>query len=48
MRAKNRPVEYHVYADEGHGFTRQSNRLAFFAAAERFLAQHLGGTCEPG
>jgi dipeptidyl aminopeptidase/acylaminoacyl peptidase len=46
MRAKNLPVEYHVYADEGHGFTRQTNRLSFFAAAERFLARHLGGACE--
>jgi hypothetical protein len=23
------------------------NRLRFYAAAERFLAQHLGGRCEP-
>ncbi|MFQ5876230.1 MAG: S9 family peptidase [Acidobacteriota bacterium] len=35
------------FPDEGHGFARPGNRLKFYAAAERFLADHLGGRCEP-
>jgi hypothetical protein len=26
---------------------KAENRLAFYAAAEAFLADHLGGRCEP-
>jgi dipeptidyl aminopeptidase/acylaminoacyl peptidase len=47
MRAKNLPVEYVVYADEGHGFARPQNRLDFYGRAENFLAKHLGGRAEP-
>ena len=39
--------EYLLFPDEGHGFAKPENRLAFFAAAERFLAGHLGGRFEP-
>jgi dipeptidyl aminopeptidase/acylaminoacyl peptidase len=39
-------VEYHEYADEGHGFARPENRLDFFAKAEKFLADHVGGRYE--
>ena len=46
MRKAELPVEYVVYADEGHGFARPANRLHFFARAERFLATHLGGRAE--
>lgn len=35
-----------VFPDEGHGFARPENRLKFYAAAEKFLAQHLGGRFE--
>src|SRR6266568_4387678 len=35
--------EYLLYPDEGHGFAKPENRLHFYAAAERFLARHLGG-----
>ena len=38
--------EYMVFADEGHGFAKPENRLKFFAAAEQFLARHLGGRSE--
>jgi len=38
--------EYLLFPDEGHGFAKPENRLAFFAAAERFLAKHLGGRFE--
>jgi dipeptidyl aminopeptidase/acylaminoacyl peptidase len=47
LKKKNKPVEYVEYADEGHGFARPENRLDFFAKAEKFLAQHLGGRQEP-
>jgi dipeptidyl aminopeptidase/acylaminoacyl peptidase len=39
--------EYLLYPDEGHGFAKPENRLHFYAAAEAFLARHLGGRAEP-
>jgi dipeptidyl aminopeptidase/acylaminoacyl peptidase len=47
LREKGIAHEYLLFPDEGHGFARPENRLRFYAAAERFLAQHLGGRCEP-
>lgn len=47
MRQANKPVEYVLYTDEGHGFARPENRLHFFAIAEAFLAKYLGGRAEP-
>ena len=47
MQAKNIPVTYVVYPDEGHGFARPPNRMSFNAVAEIFLAQCLGGPYEP-
>jgi dipeptidyl aminopeptidase/acylaminoacyl peptidase len=38
--------EYMLFPDEGHGFAKPANRLVFYAAAERFLARHLGGRAE--
>jgi dipeptidyl aminopeptidase/acylaminoacyl peptidase len=38
--------EYMLFPDEGHGFAKPENRLKFFAAAERFLAKHMGGRFE--
>jgi dipeptidyl aminopeptidase/acylaminoacyl peptidase len=46
LRKANKPVEYVVYTDEGHGFARPENRLHFYAIAEGFLAKHLGGRAE--
>jgi dipeptidyl aminopeptidase/acylaminoacyl peptidase len=43
LRERGFPVEYLVAPDEGHGFARPVNNLAMFAAAEKFLAKHLGG-----
>jgi len=40
-------VKYIEYADEGHGFSRPENRLDFYAHAEKFLAEHVGGRYEP-
>ena len=47
LREKGIPHEYLLFPDEGHGFAKPENRLRFYAAAERFLAEHLGGRCEP-
>jgi acylaminoacyl-peptidase len=47
MTAKNIPVIYVVYPDEGHGFARPENAIAFKAIEETFLARHLGGRAEP-
>ncbi len=47
MQAKGIPVTYVLYPDEGHGFARPENRLSFYAIAEGFLAEHLGGRSEP-
>ncbi|MCA9242951.1 MAG: S9 family peptidase [Phycisphaerales bacterium] len=46
MRSRAIPVTYVLYPDEGHGFARPENRLSFFAIAEAFLAEHLGGRVE--
>ena len=43
LRDRSYPVEYLVAPDEGHGFARPINNLAMVAAAEKFLAAHLGG-----
>jgi len=47
MKAKNLPVTYVLYPDEGHGFARPQNRLSFYAITEAFLSQYLGGRFEP-
>ena len=46
MQEKNIPVTYALFPDEGHGFARPENRLAFYAVAEGFLATCLGGQAE--
>jgi len=47
MAAQSIPVTYVEFPDEGHGFARPVNRIAFFAVTESFLAQCLGGRAEP-
>ncbi len=46
LRERDIPHEYLLFEDEGHGFAKPENRLRFYAAAERFLARHLGGRFE--
>ena len=46
MQEREIPVTYVLYPDEGHGFARPENNLSFFAVAEVFLAQCLGGRYE--
>jgi dipeptidyl aminopeptidase/acylaminoacyl peptidase len=43
VRANGVPVEYVVFDDEGHGFTKKKNRIAGYEAIRRFLDQHLKG-----
>jgi dipeptidyl aminopeptidase/acylaminoacyl peptidase len=47
MKAKHLPVTYVLYPDEGHGFARPQNRIAFYAIAEGFLSKCVGGRYEP-
>lgn len=47
MQEKNIPVTYALFPDEGHGFARPENRLAFYGVAEGFLSKCLGGQAEP-
>jgi dipeptidyl aminopeptidase/acylaminoacyl peptidase len=47
MKDKNLPVTYVLYPEEGHGFARPTNRTSFYAIAEGFLTQCLGGRYEP-
>jgi dipeptidyl aminopeptidase/acylaminoacyl peptidase len=47
MQAKNIPVTYVLFPDEGHGFARPVNNIAFMAVAENFLEKCIGGRAEP-
>jgi dipeptidyl aminopeptidase/acylaminoacyl peptidase len=47
MNAKKIPVTYVLFPDEGHGFARPQNNIAFNAVAENFLQTCLGGRSEP-
>ena len=47
MKAKDIPVTYVLFPDEGHGFARPENAKAFNAVAEAFLSRYLGGRVEP-
>ncbi len=47
MQEKKIPVTYVLFPDEGHGFARPENNMAFFAVTEAFLAAHLGGRAQP-
>jgi dipeptidyl aminopeptidase/acylaminoacyl peptidase len=42
LRARNVPVEYLLYEDEGHGLIKRANRLQAYPAIARFLRQALG------
>ncbi len=41
VKKKGVPVEYIVFDDEGHGFTKKKNQLAGYQATLEFLNQHL-------
>ena len=46
MKSRSIPVTYVVFPDEGHGFARPANNLAFFGITEQFLGMCLGGRAE--
>ena len=41
MQANEVPVEYLVFPDEGHGFTKRDNRIAASEAYLKFLDTYL-------
>jgi dipeptidyl aminopeptidase/acylaminoacyl peptidase len=47
LKKRGVPVTYITFPDEGHGFARPENRMAFYAITESFLAKHLGGRTQP-
>jgi len=47
MQADGVPVTYVLFPDEGHGFAKPTNNIAFNAVTENFLATCLGGRAEP-
>ncbi|PTQ13006.1 S9 family peptidase [Sphingomonas oleivorans] len=47
MEARKIPVTYILFPDEGHGFARPVNNIAFNAVTENFLKPCLGGRAEP-
>ncbi len=46
LKQKKIPVTYVLFPDEGHGFVRPENDIAFTAVAEAFLSEQLGGRFE--
>jgi dipeptidyl aminopeptidase/acylaminoacyl peptidase len=47
MKRHGIPVTYVLFPDEGHGFHKPTNNIAFNAITENFLATVLGGRAEP-
>jgi dipeptidyl aminopeptidase/acylaminoacyl peptidase len=47
MKQHGLPVSYALFPDEGHGFARPENNIAFFGITEAFLSAHLGGSYLP-
>jgi dipeptidyl aminopeptidase/acylaminoacyl peptidase len=43
LTGKGLPHSYLLFQDEGHGLAKPENRERMYAAAEAFLAEHLGG-----
>jgi dipeptidyl aminopeptidase/acylaminoacyl peptidase len=46
MKEKGIDYEYMLFEDEGHGFLKPENRLEYYTAVEKFLANHMGGRYE--
>ena len=47
MEARNLPIDFVVFPDEGHGLANPRNALAMQALTEAFLQRHIGGRAEP-
>jgi dipeptidyl aminopeptidase/acylaminoacyl peptidase len=43
VKKNNVPVEYIVFPDEGHGFTKKKNQIEGYSAMLKFLDKHLKG-----
>ena len=43
VRRNGVPVEYHVFPDEGHGFSKRANQLKAYGAAVEFLDKYVKG-----
>ena len=41
MEKAGKPLDYHVYLDEAHGFCGHDNLVDFYTRTERFFARHL-------
>jgi dipeptidyl aminopeptidase/acylaminoacyl peptidase len=41
------PVEYVVFDDEGHGFTKKKNQIVAFAAILEFLNKNMPAPATP-
>jgi dipeptidyl aminopeptidase/acylaminoacyl peptidase len=41
------PVEYIVFPDEGHGFTKKKNQIEGYGAILKFLDKYLKGQSSP-
>ena len=44
----NKPYEWVVYADEGHGFNKDENRFDFYRRVDAFLAKNLAPRAKTG
>lgn len=47
LREQGKPVEWVLYNDEGHGWSRQETILDYYARIEGFLARHIGAPQTP-
>jgi len=47
LRDKGKKVDYLLAADEGHGFYKPLNKMAMYAAVEKFLAETISGKYQP-
>jgi dipeptidyl aminopeptidase/acylaminoacyl peptidase len=47
MRKNGKSVEYMIFPNEGHGFSRAEDYMKFRAREEAFLAKYMGGRLEP-
>ena len=47
LRQRGKEVEYLLFSDEGHGFSKPENIIKFCISAEYFLHKHLGGRLQP-
>ncbi|RYG62899.1 S9 family peptidase, partial [bacterium] len=47
MEESKLPVTYVLFPDEGHGFSRPENKLAFYSVMESFLGEVFGKEAEP-